>query len=365
MRGLAAAAVAAGLILAVPVPASAKQPAALQIADRETVEARLDAAGTVVTAELIDTLSATGTGSTTVHNPSATKDLRNLDGYRRPVSAGTDLVQTVNGGSTLSTRATMEKALPVTLHAQYQLDGKTVAPSAVRGASGKLTVTYTVTNRSAKDTEITYADAAGKSHTVTEKVFTPLAGELVADLPAGYRNVAVTGGTVSGTGTGGTHVAYNLVLAPPMGNPMTSVTLTADVTDAKIPAARMQLVPAATGTDPATAFSAKTFDTSTTSNNKLAQGTTGVDDQVIALQSGVATLATGLTQLATGAGQLQQQLTGKLAPGAQQTADGAAKTSAGAAQLAAGQQQLATGAATTRPAAPSRSAPDWPRWTRA
>jgi X-X-X-Leu-X-X-Gly heptad repeat protein len=324
--------------------ASAAPTDSLTVTNHETVTVRVDATGTQVSAHLVDVLAATGTGEAQVHNPSATDDLRNLLGYRRPATDGDDLVQTVAAGQRLATEATVTGSVPVTLHAQYELDGTTLSPADLRGRSGKLTITYTVTNRSAEDTKLTYTDADGKSHTVTEKVFTPLVGDLVAELPTRYRNVTADGGTVSGTATGGTHVAYNLVLAPPMGNPQLTVTLTADVTDAEIPAAVMQLIPATTGTDPASGFAEQTFASTNEANAKLAEGAGAVDDQVVSLQSGIASLADGLTQLAAGADTLQKQLNGQLVPGAEAAADGAAKTSDGAGKLAEGTGEIASSA---------------------
>ncbi|GAB1646351.1 hypothetical protein [Krasilnikovia sp. MM14-A1259] len=345
-RTVAAAAVLILVGVTAPsAPVRAAQQAALQVTDHETVTVRVDASGTPVSAQLVDVLTAAGTGEAEVRNPSATTHLRNLRGYRRPEVAGDDLVQTVRAGGQLATEATVTDAVPISLHAQYQLDGRTVSPADLRGRSGKLTITYTVTNRSAADTKITYADSGGTAHTVTEKVFTPLVGDLVAELPAGYRNVTAHGGTVSGTATGGSHVAFNLMLAPPMGSPQSTVSLSADVTDADIPAAVMQLIPATTGTDPASAFTARTFHSTNEANVKLAEGADAVDDQAVALQTGIAGLADGLKQIADGADTLQKQLNGQLVPGAKATAKGAAETSDGAAKLAGGTGEIASSAA--------------------
>ncbi|AEV84639.1 hypothetical protein ACWT_3616 [Actinoplanes sp. SE50] len=326
------------------VPARAAEPDALQVTDQETVTVRLDASGVPVGATLVDVLAAHGSGTAVLRNPSATAGLRNLVGYGRPDTSGDRLVQRVTAGDRLATASTVTGAVPITLHAHYELDGATISPAALRGRSGHLKITYTVTNRTAEPTAITYRDAGKTSHTVTEKVFLPLVGDLVADLPSRYRDVSAEGGTVAGTATGGSHVAYNLVLAPPMGNPQATVTLSAAVTDAEIPDVTMQLIPATTGTDPASRFAGQTFTSTTGANTHLADAAGSVDDQVVSLRAGVAGLADGLTQLATGADALQRQLTGQLVPGADATAAGAARTSTGARRLAEGTGKVASSA---------------------
>ena len=96
------------------------------VTNQETVQAHLDASGTVKDARVYEQLAMQGKGSVTVSDPVSTRNLRNLDGFGGFDVRNDRLVGTfdVDGERRLRTVSDFGKALPlkvrVDLHAERQ-----------------------------------------------------------------------------------------------------------------------------------------------------------------------------------------------------------------------------------------------------
>ena len=249
--------VGAGLVLVAvlgaPVAASAEPGDARGLIEhRQTIVLSHASDGTVLGGSVVTRLSATGTGAadvTVVLRDQAVRGLRSLTGLAGPGPLGERAAPEVVGrtvthrladGTTVRTVATLDRELPVELSITVTLDGGPTTPAAVVGRSGRLQVTYTLTNTTAEAREIRHFDGAGRPRTVTRDVAVPLIGDLVITLDDRFRGVRSADATV-GDGT----VRAELVLAAPVGAPVRTVTWSADVVDAVVPPLQVRLVPVA------------------------------------------------------------------------------------------------------------------------
>ncbi len=235
------------------------------------------------------------------------------------------------------TEAFFDKPLPVALHAQYELAGRSVDPREVLGAAGGLAITYTLTNTTAVAEPISYVDAAGVPRGAELPVFVPLAGELVITVPDGLRLLGAPGAATATDADGRTLLRYEVHLAPPVGDFQQQFRVTLQADRGATPAAELTLAPVVSGQSPALGFAADLVAESVDGSVELATAAEELDDGTGRLAAGAAALAAGAAEVARG----QQSLQEALAAGG----EGAATAAAGADALASGVAQLAEGLA--------------------
>ncbi|HWG94364.1 MAG TPA: hypothetical protein VNU66_09090 [Mycobacteriales bacterium] len=342
----------AGLTLASPATAAAAADGAPTVVNRETVQAKLDATGELQGARVYNQLTVLGKGSVSVQDPTSGSGLRDLDGFSAPVvrDGKAQYSITVDGREDRRTVADYKEKLPITVKAEYKLDGKEVAPEDVVGKSGTLETTYTVVNRTATPTEVTYLDGNGKEIKETVDLVTPYVGSLGVVLPKQFSEVGAEFADVAGDGRGGTGVKWSLVLFDPLGAPAQQLTWTAKVSDAELPPAVLQAVPVAPGGNQVLANSETSISEGAAAASQLTAGATKIDGKVLELRDGARKILDGVSQLAAGAKALNSGLADTAAPGARTLSDGlgsaregGAKLDDGLAQLLAGSTQLSDG----------------------
>ncbi|MBK5306927.1 MAG: hypothetical protein JJD92_09595 [Frankiaceae bacterium] len=325
------------LVLASPIGvamASSNEPAI--VVNRETVQAELSSSGSLDAARLFSQLVVTGDGTYKLLDPTSGKNIRDLDGFSAPdVKNGmADYSIDVHGKTTRRTVSDFTGKLPLTVKAEYTLDGKRMSAQDVVGKSGTLDVRYTVENVSATPTQLSFA-VAGKQVTKTVDLVTPFVGQLSLTLPPSFTDIDAVRADVAGDGRGGQLLTWTMVLFEPIGQVKQSFGYTARVKSAKVPAATVQAVPVSPNKKPELAYGEKGFlDGSDAAGNVAFAGAT-IDSNMIKLRDGAGDLLAGLTKLAAGAAALNDGLAGEAAPGAHQLADGLGAISAGLDQLAA------------------------------
>ena len=191
----------------------------------EVATATLDPTGLAEQAVLISRLTSRGPAQE-VLDPASVTNVAYLDRLGRP-EVTADGVRVSVGGEhpVVLTRARFDKPLPVAVHVEYALDGGVVPAAQVPGAAGALTITYTLTNTTAQDAELTYQDAAGDETTTTEPVFAPFQGTLTVTLPDGAELLDGGGAILAADATGRTVAQWNVSLFPPISTPVQRVTL--------------------------------------------------------------------------------------------------------------------------------------------
>ena len=173
---------------------------------------------------------------------------------------------------TALTEARFDKPLPVALHAEYAVDGDVVAAADVPGAAGEITVTYTLTNTTAEQTELTYPDASGQEQSSEQPVFVPFQGSLTATLPEDAELVEAPDAMLATDEQGRTVARWNVSLFPPISTPIQTLELTMRTERAAVPGAEVLLTPAGTDQDPATGFADELLDGSNSGNGELYEG---------------------------------------------------------------------------------------------
>lgn len=138
--------IGAAFVLAPAVLVLASGPALaagnVTVSNTETVQAHLNADGTVQDARVYEQVALQGNGTVTIKNPVSTANLRNLDGFGAFVVKDGNMVstQTVNGEQRLRAVSDFTKPLPLKVAVTYKLDGKTVQAGDVVGKAGRLEV---------------------------------------------------------------------------------------------------------------------------------------------------------------------------------------------------------------------------------
>ncbi|MGN6332487.1 MAG: hypothetical protein ACTHOD_12665 [Motilibacteraceae bacterium] len=351
--------VAGLLALAGPLSAAVAQNGGSPVVTTsQTVKVQLDAQGKPGKGYLFTQVEAHGSGRAEVQVPTSTSGLRNLDGFGGANVKDGKASYSFNVDGTTQQRsvATYTKSLPVSVQVDYTLDGKPVAAKDLAGHSGLLGVTYHVKNVSATPTEITYQDGSGQTVTETVDVVTPYVGQLQLDLPASFDDVRTTDDRAdqAGNGRGGNLLAWTMVLFEPIGQVEQTFGFTAQVKDAALPAAHIQLLPVVPSRHPELKFGQDGFESGAKTGRDLTAGATQIDANLLKLQAGASKLLAGLSQLQDGANQLHDGLAAQALPGAQQLSVGLGQARAGAQQLSdglsdgipqlvAGAKQLAAG----------------------
>jgi putative membrane protein len=326
-----------------PTAAAADGPA---LENTELVLADLEPSGLPTTAQLVSTITARTGERRVVEDPASTVNVGYLDRRGSPdVATGVVLVEVGGPGTTTAvTEATFDKPLPVAVHAEYTLDGAVVAPAAVLGARGSLTVRYTVTNTTAEQTTVRYDDADGVTRSRDVPVFVPFAGTLDVLLPSGLELVDAGAAAVTTDADGRTLLRYSLLLAPPLGSFQKDVTVKVRAVDGATPQAVLAVVPATSVTDAATGFSADALAGAVEGNTELASGLGELGEQTGLLADGAAAVADGADALADGAAVLADQVGGPLLAGSRTLEQGAGAVASGVDEVAIGLGEAGAGA---------------------
>ncbi len=328
-------------------PALAATP--VVITDRETVQAYLSPTGSVKVARVFDQVTATGSGRVEIANPVGTDGLRNLDGLSGVSVKDGKAVSTidVNGQSTQRTVSTFDKhKLPVTIKAHFTLDGKTYDnPEDLVGKSGKLTVSYRISNITSTATTLSLKDGNGNTVQKSVQVPLPLVGTVTTILPSGFSSVTSDQAAIAADGRGATKLTYSITLLPPIGAAVTDIGWTAQASDIVIPAATINIAVVQPLKNPTLASAAKSYQGGATTGATLTAGAEQIDTNLLKLRDGASQLLSGLLQLKDGANQLNDGLANTAAPGAHQLATGAGTAANGASKLATGLSAAETGSA--------------------
>lgn len=213
----------------------------------------------------------------------ATAGLRDTGAFRAPRIEGTTVVHELDlgvGASTsngngngngpgrtaadgpimIRTVATLERELPVALDITYTLDGTPVTARELIGRSGRIEITYTLTNRTAEPREVRYFDGLGRTRTDVREVVVPMGATVALRLAENFSDVEAPGASViAGDGTGATQINASLALFGPSGAATRSLVVSADVHDAVVPAAAIRVVPLGARTSPDWRASAETL----------------------------------------------------------------------------------------------------------
>ena len=317
------------------------------VTNTETIQAHLNADGSVQDARIYEQIALQGDGTVTIKNPVSTANLRNLDGFSNFDVQNGDIVstQTVNGDKRLRSVSDYGKKLPLTVAVTYKLDGKTVEARDVVGKSGLLEVHYTVTNVTGKAQDVTFDDGTGKMITENQQVVIPMVGSLTTVLPSNFTDVRSGEASMAGDGSGGTSMTFTMTLFNPIATPTAEFGYSAQIKDGLIPPANVSALPVNPLESPSFKGGAASYKGGADSGITLTAGAVEIDANVLKLRDGAQTLIAGLIQLRDGAKTLNTGLAGQAAPGAFALADGAAKLKTGAGQLAAGAGDAKAGAA--------------------
>ena len=318
----------------------------VDVVNTETVKAYLSPVGSVESARVYEQLSLTGEGSVTVANPVEEADLRNLDGFGGyDVSDGVQTTTVdVDGSQRLRSVSTYTRDLPLEVSVAYLLDGQEVEPGDVVGAAGSLEVTYTVTNVTSADREITFTDGAGGTVTETAEVPIPMVGSLTTTAPDNFTDVRSSSANLAGDGKGGTKLSFTMTLFPPVGSDTATFGYTAEIEDGVVPSSSITALPVNPLESPSFKTAGESYQGGSQTGELLVAGATEIDANLLRLRDGAGDLLAGLIQLSEGADELQAGLVGKAAPGAAELATGAGALDAGLGELDSGAGRLRDGA---------------------
>ncbi len=202
--------------------------------------------GTPSRGAVVTRIGAQGTDAiTVVLEDQAVTRLRVLSSFGAPeVDPDRDRVtHELSGGLPVRTIADLDRALPVRIDVAYRLDGEPIAPAALVGRSGRLDVTYTLTNTTTEARELRFFDARGRARTVTRDVSVPFAGTLRVTLDERTSGLRTDDARVVIDRSGRRELHGDVVLFGPAGSPVQTFTWSAEVRDAAVPAVQVRVVP--------------------------------------------------------------------------------------------------------------------------
>ena len=265
----------------------------------ETVQTYLNADGKIDSSRIYEQLTLTGDGSLTVKNPVDTNGLRNLNGFGGldTKDGAIEKHYDVNGVAQDRSVSTFDSSkLPLSVDVQYVLDGQKVSAGDLVGATGDVKVTYTVKNLTTKQMPLTFTDGAGGTKTETGYVPIPIVGTVVFDLPKNFTNVQSVAASMGGDGHGGTQMEYLLTLFPPIGSDTVSFDYTAHLTDGMVPPVSFTAVPVDPLTNPTFTTAADSYQAGADTGDKLAEGATKINTNLLRLRDGAGQLLDGLAR---------------------------------------------------------------------
>lgn len=312
----------------------------VNITNTETIQAHLNADGSVQDARVYEQIALQGDGTVTINNPVSTENLRNLDGFGNFEVKNGNMVstQTVNGEKRLRSVSDFGKKLPLTVAVIYKLDGKTVSARDVVGKSGLLEVHYTVANVTGKAQDVTFDDGTGKMITENQQVVVPMVGSLTTVLPSNFTDVRSGEASMAGDGSGGTSMTFTMTLFNPIATPTAEFGYSAQIKDGLIPPANVSALPVNPLESPSFKGGAASYKGGADSGITLTAGAVEIDANVLKLRDGAQTLIAGLIQLRDGAGQLDTAFNN--VSGEPDLASGGAALTSGVAQISTGLKQL-------------------------
>ena len=343
LRRTAAAAALIGAALLAAGPAAAATAPSVSV--RETVQVVMDADGSVDTTRMYTQIVAAGNGKVNLEIPTSSDGLRDLNGFSKPKVSGGKAMWDFDVDDTTQKRtvASYDKPLPIKITPTYTLDGKKMKAQDIVGKSGLLEVRYLIENVTAESREISYTGVGGETVTDTGQVVVPLVGSLTIAVPGSFGELDAPDAAVAGNGRGVNNVSWTMVLFEPVGNSVQEVGYQARVSDAIIPAAKLQALIVQPQNAASTRSAQESYKGGAETGVQLTEGATTIDENLLKLQDGAGQLLDGLTQLAAGAEQLNAGLADTAAPGANQLADGAGQLADGTGDLKAGTRKLANG----------------------
>jgi putative membrane protein len=317
----------------------------VRVGNAETVQVYMDPSGKIGTKRVYEQLDLVGKGHVSLRNPVSTDHLRNLDGFAGlDVKDGTQVVDTdVDGRTALRSVSDYDGALPLRVTTQYKLDGKTVQPGDVVGATGHLEVRYTVENITGRPQQLSYDDGHGGRVTKTLNVPIPMVATLETTAPANFDGVRSGSANMGGDGHGGTQLNFTMTLFPPIGSTTATVGYSADIHDGVVPRAELTALPVNPLESPVFKSAAGSYQGGVDSGVQLTEGASKIDTNLLRLRDGAAKLLAGLIKLDDGAAQLRDGLAGQAAPGAAKLADGAGQLDTGLGKLADGASRVHDG----------------------
>lgn len=252
-------------------------------------------------------------------------DISNVKGYEDFVSGANGKLTWNANGNDIYYQGTTQKPLPVDLKITYTLDGKEIAPDALAGKNGRVTIRFDYRNNQFENVIIN-----GKE----EKIYVPflmMTGVLL-DTEV-FRNVTVTNGKLENMGN---QIAVLGIALPGM-----QETLNISEDTLELPQ-YIEITADATGFDMGPSL--------TIATTALLQDFTSEDFNTADLKDQAAKLTDGMNALLDGSGTLYNGLntlleqTKKLVNGIDQLAAGAAQLQSGANALNGGAAQLQSGA---------------------
>jgi putative membrane protein len=338
----------AGLTTAPAFAADDPASGTVKVVNTETVQVYLSPSGDIESKRVYEQLALSGHGSVDLANPVSTDGLRNLDGFGGfDVKDGDQIARTtVDGTKRYRSVSNFAGTLPVSVTPSYKLDGRTVEPGDVVGASGKLEVSFEIANKTTKPQELSVDDGTGNKVTKTVQVPIPMVGSLTTTTPSTFTNVDPGGANTAGDGTGGQTLSYNLVLFPPLGSTTAKVGYTADITDGVVPRVDIAMLPVDPLASPTFKAATDGYQGGASTGAQLVTGADTIDGNLLKLRDGASDLLAGLIKLSDGAGQLDDGLANDAAPGAKKLADGTGEALDGSQKLFAGAKRLTSGLST-------------------
>jgi putative membrane protein len=316
--------------------AAAQAPEDTQIIHRQAVSVQMSPTGEQGTTRLVTQLTYLGNESSSITLPAqATRGFRNLSGFGAPSVSGDNVTWDFAGPGFVRSLAEVDGDLPVRVEINYSLDGQEMAPDKIVGRSGLLEVTYTVTNLTAEEREVSYVDGMGNAQTATVPVAVPMVGSLTTTLDGRFKNVESPGAVVVGDGRGNTLISASLLMFAPLASETAQASYRAQVTDAIIPTTKLQVLPVDSNSFGSITSTETAYAGAAESLTELTDGSGQIDQNLLKLAAGAGELLDGLSQLADGADEL--------AAGLQTAASGSGRLAAGTTDARAGGQRLAAG----------------------
>ena len=177
--------------------------------------------------------------------------LRSLQNFGRPQEDkqdGTAVVPITNYGSYGTARTVslvpQDFQVPVSIKAEFTLDGAPITPEDLVGQSGVVQAEYTVKNLTDKEYEVPITTLTGKSETRTVNAQTPMVVQAETYLPQRFTDLNTGVGMGGADGRGNTQVVWiGLPFKPLSKKGVAKFGWAANVTDAVVPAMTIQALP--------------------------------------------------------------------------------------------------------------------------